>query len=56
MAKLSVQIDVNRLPLWGEGGLVEMLKTLTDPRKRRGIRHRLESVLALARISHHPAP
>ena len=48
MAKLSVQIDVNRLPLWGEGGLVEMLKTLTDPRKRRGIRHRLESVLALA--------
>ena len=34
MAKLSVKVDVNRLPLLGKGGLVEVLKTLTDPRKR----------------------
>ena len=48
MAKLSVEVDVNRLPLLGRGGLVEVLKVLTDPRKRRGIRHPLESVLALS--------
>jgi len=34
--------------LQGEGGLVELLREITDPRKRRGIRHPIESVLALA--------
>ena len=48
MAKLSVEVDVNRLPLLGEGDLVEVLKGLSDPRKKRGIRHPLESVLALS--------
>jgi hypothetical protein len=31
MAKLSVEVDVNRLPLLGKGGLIEVLKALTDP-------------------------
>jgi len=51
MAKLSVKVDVNRLPLLGKGGLVEVLKALTDPRKKRGIRHPFESVLALATMA-----
>jgi len=41
-------IDVNRLPLEGRGGLIELLQEITDPRKPRGIRHPLASVLALA--------
>lgn len=41
-------VDVNRLPLEGKGGLIEVLREITDPRKRRGIRHPIESVLALA--------
>ncbi|MGH9448306.1 MAG: Druantia anti-phage system protein DruA, partial [Terriglobia bacterium] len=41
-------IDVNRLPLEGEGGLIEMLRTLIDPRKRRGVRHPLVTVVAIA--------
>jgi hypothetical protein len=41
-------IDVNRLPLEGEGGLVEMLRTLVDPRKRRGVRHPLVTVVAIS--------
>ena len=41
-------IDVSELPLQGEGGLLEVLSTITDPRSRRGIRHPIGSVLALA--------
>lgn len=41
-------VDVNKLPLDGEGGLVEVLRQMLDPRKRRGIRHSIENVLALA--------
>jgi hypothetical protein len=48
MATKAFSIDVNRLPLMGEGGLLETLRKLTDPRKRRGIRHPFESVLALS--------
>jgi len=40
-------LDVNRLPLEGEGGLIEMLRTLVDPRKRRGVRHPLVTVVAI---------
>jgi hypothetical protein len=40
-------IDVNRLPLKGEGGLIEMLRTLVDPRKPRGVRHPLVTVVAM---------
>jgi hypothetical protein len=47
MAKLpQVVVDVNRLPLEGEGGLLEVLSAITDPRDRRGLRHRFEGVLA----------
>lgn len=48
MATVAFSIDVNRVPLTGEGGLLETLSKLTDPRKRKGIRHPFESVLALA--------
>jgi hypothetical protein len=44
----TATLDVNQLPLEGEGGLIEVLRSITDPRKRRGIRHPFESVLALA--------
>lgn len=48
MATAQVNVDVNRLPLLGKGGLIDVLKRLTDPRHRRGIRHPFESVLALS--------
>jgi predicted transposase YbfD/YdcC len=44
----TMTLDVNKLPLEGEGGLFEMLATFTDHRKRRGIRHSLQSILAVA--------
>lgn len=40
-------IDVNALPLEGEGGLMDVLKTLVDPRKRRGVRHPAVTVVAI---------
>lgn len=41
-------MDVTRLPLEGEGGLFSVLATFCDLRKARGIRHSLQSVLAVA--------
>lgn len=41
-------LDVNRLPLDGEGGLFEILCAFPDKRKRRGVRHKLQSILATA--------
>jgi hypothetical protein len=41
-------IDVNRLPLEGEDGLVDLLKTLVDPRKPRGVRHPVVTIVAIA--------
>jgi len=41
-------LDVEKLPLEGEGGLFPVLGTITDPRKARGIRHKVQSVLAIA--------
>jgi hypothetical protein len=43
-----MRIDVNRLPLHGEGGLFEILCSIPDKRKRRGVRHKLQSILATA--------
>ncbi len=40
-------LDVERLPLHGAGGLFEVLGEVSDPRKRRGIRHAVVTVLAL---------
>ena len=41
-------IDVNRLPIEGEDGLIDVLRTVVDPRKRRGIRHPLICILAIS--------
>lgn len=41
-------LDVNRLPVEGEGGLLELLRTLPDPRQRRGVRHPLVCIVAIA--------
>ena len=41
-------LDVERLPLYGEGGLFEILHGIPDARKARGIRHKIESLLAIA--------
>lgn len=43
-----VKLDVTRLPLEGRGGLIEVLRGLVDPRKPRGIRHSLVSIMAIA--------
>jgi predicted transposase YbfD/YdcC len=44
----TMTLNVGALPLDGEGGLFSVLATFTDRRKRRGIRHSLQSVLAVA--------
>jgi len=41
-------IDVQRLPLDGQGGLFEILRAMPDTRKRRGVRHQIQSLLATA--------
>jgi len=46
--EFGAMLDVNRLPLEGEGGLIELLRSISDPRKRRGVRHRVETILAIA--------
>ena len=43
-----MDIDLERLPLYGQGGLFEILESFPDARKRRGIRHKISSVLATA--------
>jgi hypothetical protein len=40
-------VDVEKLPLDGQGGLFEILCTIADPRQRRGVRHKLQSILAI---------
>jgi|GEM_PF-210885 len=40
--------DLSRLPLEGQGGLIDVLRTITDCRKARGVRHKIVSVLAFA--------
>jgi hypothetical protein len=46
--EISWMIDVNRLPLEGEGGLMDLLKTVVDPRKPRGVRHPAVTIVAIA--------
>jgi hypothetical protein len=41
-------LDLNRLPIQGKGGLIDTLSKVEDGRMRRGVRHPLPSVLALA--------
>ena len=46
--QMGIALDVEKLPLDGEGGLFSVLGTITDPRKRRGVRHKVQNVLAIA--------
>ena len=41
-------VDVEKLPLQGQGGLFEILCAMPDPRKRRGVRHKIQGILATA--------
>ena len=41
-------VDVEALPLEGQGGLFDLLRDIPDPRKRRGVRHQIQSILATA--------
>jgi hypothetical protein len=41
-------LDANRLPLEGASGLLDLLRTVPDPRRRRGVRHPVRTVVALA--------
>jgi Domain of unknown function (DUF4338)/DDE_Tnp_1-associated/Transposase DDE domain len=45
---MEMAMDVNALPLEGEGGLIDLLKTIVDPRKPRGVRHPVVTVTAIA--------
>lgn len=45
---MEMTIDVNALPVEGEGGLIDLLKTIVDPRKPRGVRHPVVTVTAIA--------
>jgi len=40
-------VDVEKLPLHGQGGLFEILGSIPDPRQRRGVRHKIQSLLAI---------
>lgn len=44
----KAMIDLNQMPIEQENGLLAVLATLKDPRKRRGIRHSQVSVLTVA--------
>ena len=41
-------IDVKRLPMQGSGGLIDMIKTIGDSRRRQGKRHTQASILSIA--------
>lgn len=43
-----LNLDIERLPVDGKGGLIECLRTIIDPRKRRGRRHSMVALLAIA--------
>jgi len=41
-------VETDRLPLHGNGGLFGLLERFHDPRKRRGVRHEIQAILATA--------
>jgi hypothetical protein len=45
---MEMTMDVNALPIEGEGGLIDLLKTIVDPRKPRGVRHPVVTITAIA--------
>jgi urease gamma subunit len=40
-------VDVNTLPITGDGGLLAALTALADPRKKRGVRHSVAVILTM---------
>jgi len=48
MRERNAMLELNTLDFDGRDGLVARLETITDHRKRRGVRHRLASILAIA--------
>mgnify|MGYP001612313419 CR=1 FL=1 len=44
---MAMTLDVNQLPLAGAGGLFDVLATVVDPRKKRGVRHKMQGLLAI---------
>jgi hypothetical protein len=40
-------VDVNTLPITGDNGLLGVLAALSDPRKKRGVRHRVAVILTM---------
>lgn len=44
----SLMLDINTLPLEGEEGLIDLLKTIVDPRKPRGVRHPVVTIVGIA--------
>jgi hypothetical protein len=40
-------LDINKLPIEGVGGLIDILKKIDDPRKNRGVRYDSVSILSL---------
>ena len=44
----ELSIDINQLPLEEEGGLMERLRSVLDPRKPRGVRHPVATIVAIA--------
>lgn len=47
-AKKRAVLNVELLPLLGASGLFERFSQMVDPRKRRGVRHPLQAILAIA--------
>jgi hypothetical protein len=46
--EIGPMMDANCLPLQGQGGLMDLLGTLVDPRKPRGVRHPVVTIVAVA--------
>jgi len=46
--KMEQTLDVTKLPLDGEGGLFSVFSDISDSRKKRGVRHPLQAILAVA--------
>jgi len=47
-AEVRMTLEIEKLPLCDSGGLFEVLATVADPRMRRGVRHPMIAVLAMA--------
>jgi len=45
---MEMTLDVNALPIEGEGGLIDLLRTIVDPRKPRGVRHPVVTITGIA--------